>query len=330
MFLILLGFISVRLFYWQVLSADSLGAMAEKQRLSNLTIPAQRGKILASNGNPMVINKRAYGIYLEPKKVSAKDKLISVLGQELDIPSSTISAALSNDFLTWLPIAHKVDSEKSEKIKNYNLDGITFTKEQKRFYPESSMSAHLLGFVGNNAKGEDQGYFGVEGYYDEQLRGRDGLIVQEQDVAGNPILAGDREAIPAEDGRDITLYLDKTIQFIAQNELKQGIEKYGAKGGSVIIVDPLSGGILAMISYPDYNPGEFSTPQKKITSQASIDNLVMAVRKFDWLSHGEIGREISKEQEEIRLTILSRETKKILKEKLPLMDQQTQPQTPLL
>ncbi len=250
--------ILVKLFYWQVLSSESLGGLAEKQRLSSLPIMAKRGKIFSSDGSPLVINKRAFGVYLEPKKIEEKDKIMVALSKELEIPVSSISANLSDNSLLWVPISHKVDEERVENIKKLKLKGIAFMEEQKRFYPESSMAAHLLGFVGKNAKGEDQGYFGIEGYYDEQLKGRDGVLQQEQDALGNPILSGDRQNVPAEDGRDLVLYLDKTIQYIAESKLKEGLKKYGAKGGSIIIMDPQSGGIMAMASYPSYDPSSFS------------------------------------------------------------------------
>ncbi|MCL4339011.1 penicillin-binding protein 2 [Patescibacteria group bacterium] len=254
---IFFGLVAVKLFYWQVLSADSLGALAQNQSQTSLTVPASRGRIFASDGSPMVLNKKAYGVYIEPKKITDLSKVESVLSEALNIPISTISASLDNKSLVWVPIAHKVDEGPVESIKKFDLNGVDFLSEQKRYYPEGSMSAHLLGFVGKDANGKDKGYFGLEGYYDEQLRGRDGMIVQDQDAQGNPILSGERQVIPAQDGRDLTLYLDKTIQFIAQTKLKEGIELYGAKGGSVIIMDPNTGGILAMSSYPSYGPADF-------------------------------------------------------------------------
>ncbi len=248
----------IKLFYWQVLSSENLSSLAQRQRNTSNTITASRGKIFSSDGTPLVINKRSFGIYLEPKKIKDRDKLFETLTREIGIEASTISAYFQNESLLWIPIVHKVDESKMTRIKEANIRGIAFLEEQQRYYPEASMAAHLLGFVGKNAEDRDQGYFGVEGFYNEQLAGRDGIINQENDAAGNPILSGDRQIIPAENGRDITLYLDKTIQFIVENKLKQGIEKYGAKGGSVIIMDPTSGGILAMASYPSYDGSEFS------------------------------------------------------------------------
>lgn len=250
--------ILARLFYWQILSSDNLGALAEKQRLITIPVIADRGQLFASNGSPLVLNQKAFGIYLEPKKIKNKDESIQILAQALGMEPASISAKLQNDKIVWLPIAHKVDETIVDDIKKHNLTGVEFLSESKRFYPEASMAAHLLGFVGKNAKGDDQGYFGIEGYYDEQLRGRNGFIRQELDANGNPILSGELEQISAEDGRDLTLYVDKTIQFIVEKYLAIGIAKYGAKGGSIIVLDPHTGGILAMASYPSYEPKNFS------------------------------------------------------------------------
>lgn len=247
----------VKLFSWQIVSFDRLVGMAERQRLVTLPIPASRGRIFASDGSPLVINQRAFGIYLEPKKIQDKEKTVSILSKELDIPSASISAKLMDDSLIWIPLVHKIEEQKAESLKDFKLPGVEFIEEAKRFYPESSMAAHLIGFVGKNTKGEDQGYFGIEGYYDEQLRGRDGVLHQEMDALGNPILTGERQKVSAENGRDIILYLDKTVQYIVETKLREGIEKYGAKGGTVVVLDPATGGVLAMVSFPSYDPSEF-------------------------------------------------------------------------
>lgn len=256
-FLLFFGFILVRLFFLQVISFDNLAGLAQKQRSSSIPIPASRGRIFASDGSPLVINQKTYGIFLEPQNIKDQKNLVNTLAKELDISAASISGKLDKTSLVWIPLVHQIPEKKKEEIDAYKLPGVGFMDEAKRYYPESSMAAHLLGFVGKNGSGEDQGYFGVEGYYDQQLRGRDGSILQEIDPAGNPILSADRRRTSAENGRDLKLYLDKTIQFIAETQLKKGIEKYGAKGGSVIIMDPKTGGILAMASFPSYDPDEF-------------------------------------------------------------------------
>lgn len=254
--LFFLGII-LRLFYWQVVQADKLEGLAEKQRMTTLPITAQRGQIFSSDGSPLVLNQRSFGVYLEPKNITDLPKVMDILSKDLSIPVSTISARLDGSTALWLPLAHRVDENAVNAVKNENLKGIEFLDEPKRYYPESSMAAHLLGFVGKNSAGGDQGYFGLEGYYDQQLKGRDGSLSQETDALGNPILSGNIEKIPAENGRDLILYLDKTIQYIVEKELLSGIQQFGAKGGSVIVMDPQSGGILAMASYPSYDPGNY-------------------------------------------------------------------------
>jgi len=102
------------------------------------------------------------------------------------------------------------------------------------------------------------------------LRGRDGKLTQEIDPAGNPILTGSRQTIPAEDGRDLVLYLDKTIQFIAEKNLKDGIKRYGAVGGTVVVMDPRTGGILAMASYPSYDPANFGDFPQEVYKNPAV------------------------------------------------------------
>ena len=247
-----------RLFYWQILSWELLQGLAESQTATSLSIPARRGLIFAADSSPLVMNQKAFLVYGEPKQIKNTKEVSQILAKELHIPLATVSAKLEDSSRVWVSIASKVDDKKVEILKNSKLEGVGFIEEAKRYYPEASMAAHLLGFVGKNAKGDDQGYFGLEGYYDEQLRGRAGVYRQEKDAKGNPILTGKLEEIPPENGRDLYLTIDKTVQFIAEQKLKEGIEKYGAKGGSVVVMDPYTGGILAMASYPSYDPGEFS------------------------------------------------------------------------
>ncbi len=255
-----IGFIvvTVRLFFWQVTSFDFLKGIAESQTSTSLKIPAKRGQIFSSDGTPLVINQNAYLIYVEPNKIDNVIKTAEVLAKELDLSVSSVSAQIAQSKLMWLSIASKVEEDKVEAIKKASLSGVGFLEEGKRFYPEASMAAHLLGFVGKNSKGDDQGYFGIEGYYDEQLRGKDGVLHQEEDALGNPILSGNLEKIPPVNGRDLYLTLDKTIQFIVERKLDEGIDKYGASGGIVIVLEPNTGSILAMASRSSYDPNAYS------------------------------------------------------------------------
>lgn len=264
-----------RLFYWQILEGQKLVALAERQYSQNLEIPAARGEIKTSDQTPLVTNQNAYLLFAQPKEIADKEQVTQKLAPILaESESSTLSAGklppslikekekeikedLNLPNLIWVPLAHKLEEKTKEEIEKLNLAGLGFEKETKRFYPESSMAAHLLGFVGQDSQGKDKGYFGLEGYYDLEMRGWPGFLRQEKDVQGRPILLGKVKSQQKEDGRSLILHLDRTIQFIVEKNLKEALEKYGAKGGSVIVMDPQTGGILAASSFPNYDPSRY-------------------------------------------------------------------------
>lgn len=268
--LLLIGFfILARLFYWQVLKFEELAAAAEQQHLISLELPASRGQILAADGFPIVTNKEAFLVFASlPDIEESPEEIAAQLTPLLASPSARLATEemvkerLKREDLVWVPLKHKIDRETKETIQKLDLSGIGFEEEEKRSYPEGSSAAHLLGFVGSDISGGDKGYFGLEGFYDWQLRGRPGMVYQEKDALGRPILIGGFGQEESEDGRDLVLFLDRAIQFIVEEKLKKGIEKHGAKAGSVVVVDPKTGGILAMASYPAYDPAEFAKHEK--------------------------------------------------------------------
>lgn len=258
LFIIVVVSVYIKLFYWQVLSYETLRDLADRQTLTSLKIPAKRGTIISSDGTPLVLNQRAYSVFIEPKKIKNMQDTVEKLAKILQIPEASLSSKLFNTKLDWLPLTEGITEDRKTEITKLNLVGIGLSEQSIRYYPESSMAAHLLGFVGKNTDGSPKGYFGLEGFYDEQLRGRDGLRKQESDAKGNPILAGFRQDIAALDGRDIKLTIDKSIQYLTEIKLKEGIQKYQAVAGSVVIMSPSSGAILAMASYPSYEPENFN------------------------------------------------------------------------
>lgn len=261
-----------KLFYWQVLSYNKLAAAADAQHFISLTIPAMRGDILASDGSVLVTNQPAYLVYAEPPKIKDKNNFITSISKILDIPTSSVSAQISNNKVFWAPLSRKVEEDIVEKIKQLGFEGIGFEKEGKRYYPEASMSAHLLGFVASDSLGGDKGYFGLEGFYDKELRGRDGFLRQEKDPYGVPIIIGEGERIEAENGRILKLSLDKVVQMLVEERLKKGIERFGAKGGQVIVMEPKTGAIITMASYPSYDQATFYDYPKEIYKNPSVAN----------------------------------------------------------
>ena len=172
--------------------------------------------------------------------------------------SKRINKILTRDEIVWTPIASRLSPEKKRTIEEMNLEGIGFIQEERRIYPEASASAHLLGFVGKSENGDDKGYFGLEGFYDLVLQGKEGFLLREKDAKGLPIILGSSKEASSISGIDIVTNIDKTLQLRLEEKLKKGIERYGAVAGSAIIMDPKSGAILAMSSYPSYDPNKYS------------------------------------------------------------------------
>lgn len=256
---ILLFFLIIiaRLFYWQFFMSEKLKAQADDQYLLRKEASAKRGEILFTDGQPLVTNERCFLVFAQPHKIQDKKALTTKISSILEIDEATVAARLTQKNLYWVPISYKVKEEKVNKIKALHLEGIGFQEESKRFYPEGSTSAHLLGFVGKDTAGRDKGYFGLEGYYDRELRGRPGFLTFEKDARGNPILTSSREEFSKENGDTLVTNLDRSVQYILERKLKEGIEKYNAKAGGVVVMDPNTGAILGMASFPSYDPEKF-------------------------------------------------------------------------
>ena len=270
-FLLLALAIVLRLFYWQVIKGGDLKALAESQHWQFFEIPAPRGKIVTSDNFPLVTNKLAYLVYGEPAKIKDKKGVVKALSEILEIDEATISARLKDELL-FVPIKHKVEKEKVEKLGQLNVEGIGFEKEEKRFYPEGSMGAHLLGFVGSDRVGRDTGYFGIEGFYNIELSGRPGILRQEKDALGRPIVVGEYQATEPHAGYSLVLTIDRAIQYMVEEKLKKGVERFGAKNGSVVIMEPESGKVLAMASYPSYEPGNWQKYERSLFKNPVISD----------------------------------------------------------
>ena len=258
-FAMVFGFFAIwgRLFYWQVWSHERLQELADSQHSHRLEIPATRGDILSVDGTPLASNQTAYLVFAEKKQVKDELEFIELIAPILDEELASLSARMKTSDV-WVSLAGQVEEERVKKLRTLQLEGLGFERDDKRYYPEASMAAHMLGFVGKNEDGEQQGYFGLEGQYDKELRGQKGYLRQERDAVGNPIVIGNSERIEPKNGRSLVLYLDKTVQFIAEEKLKEGLEKYGAKAGNVIVMEPSTGGIVASASFPSYDPGQYA------------------------------------------------------------------------
>ncbi len=249
--------IIVKLFWWQVVQADTLEQMGQAQYSKELQVMPQRGDIKTSDNFPLATESLSYLVFANPKVIKDSQYTADKLSPLLQIDSATISAELNQDKF-WVPIKPQIDESTKNQISNFKLPGIDFKQQFARFYPEASTAAQLLGFVGKDSNGNDKGYFGLEGYYDRQLRGRPGMADVITDALGQPVLSKFNENSGVEDGRSLVLHIDRSIQFLVEEKLKAGIEHYGAESGTAAVMDPKTGGIIAMASFPSFDPRNYS------------------------------------------------------------------------
>ena len=286
-----------RLFYWQVLKHSDFTVVAKTQLENTVQIGAKRGKILASDGSILVSNKKVYLMYAilpDIKKLKREDEtydefssrlankltaplLVEALGKKEKVSifekdrlwdeiRSRIAFQLKQPKLIWVPLAKKVGEETRTRIEKIGMKGIGFEEDTDRFYPEGSLAANLIGFVGSDEQGNEKGYFGLEGHYDGKLKGRSGTLIQEVDALGRPILASSPEGLGALDGSDLLTTIDRSVQFLTERKLVEGVRRYGAKAGVVIVLDSKTSAVIASSSFPTFNlldPASSSTDYYK-------------------------------------------------------------------
>lgn len=242
----------------------------------------KRGDIVDKDGNVLAGTKNLYSLFVyKPELEISKAELVDQLIENLNPPTNGSTASDQRTYLNsrlslesnWISLQHYLLPEEKDRLESKKIAGIGFEDEFVRYYPESSMSAHLLGFVGQDIAGQEQGYFGIEGYFDRRLRGRSGKIRAEKDAKGNPILIGDYLFLESVEGKQIQTTIDKKAQFLSEKLLSEGISKYQAESGSVVLMETKTGKIRAMASLPSYEPSKFSQFPSSVYKNPVVSDL---------------------------------------------------------
>jgi len=267
--LVIMAVFVVRLFYLQIIQHDHYVGLANQEQLKQLVIPAKRGEIYAMDGNTpvkVVLNETVYTVFADPKIVEDSQKIIDTIQRVAGGNARPgIDGMLAKKDSRYQIIATKVSRKQAEMIKKENLKGIGFQQETQRVYPEGDLAAQTLGFVDAGGTGR----YGIEGGLNDRLLGTDGLLQSVTDVRNVPLTIGDNNINkPAKNGEDVVLTIDRNIQAYAEKALAKGLEKSGATNGSVMIMDPNTGKIMAMANLPTYKPAEFT----KVQDAAAFNN----------------------------------------------------------
>jgi len=241
--------LSLRVGYWQTIGRGDLLEGATDQVRSDLVVGAQRGVVRDRSGALLATTVSLRSLYALPRRVvdhvDAAVKLAPLLGTT----SETVRAALDSG-AEWLYLRRRLPEQTAKAIEALAITGLGFENEPKRLYPNDTVGAHLLGFVNDDGVGQ----YGVEGAYDALLRGVPGRLVVERDPRDRELAIGLRTGRAAVAGADLTLTVDLVIQNACERELRAAIEREKATGGSCVILDPRDGAILALASYPTYDP----------------------------------------------------------------------------
>lgn len=261
--IILLGCMAIfvmRLFWLQVVQHGEYVKIAKQSQQRRFTIPAIRGQIYMMDGKkfaPVVLNKTVYAVIADPEvlKTSQKPDIINSLraiaGGEM---VNGAEALIEKKGSRYEILAKNISRSQAEQLKTKKFIGIGFQQGTIRNYPEGNLASQVLGFV--NANGEGQ--YGIEQGLDAKLKGRDGLLQSVTDVSNVPLTLGkDNIRIEPKEGDNVALSIDRNIQNYTENALKAGIEKANATEGSVIVMSPKDGSILAMANYPTFSPAEY-------------------------------------------------------------------------
>lgn len=298
-----------RMFDIQVSKHDHYVALAQGQQRFEQTKIAQRGKVYVHDSNtdmskyfPLAFDVKTFSVWVVPGQVKEeKEKVSNELASMLELDSKKLFDDINNDKLYIPPIKKGLDFNKANEVKEKKISGVFVMPEYGRFYPENNLASQVLGFV----NGEGDGKYGFEGYYNDELKGTAGNVKGEKDTLGRVINLLEQK--DPKDGTSYVLTIDRSVQYFVEKKLAKAVEDYKADSGTVVIMDTQTGGLLAMASYPSFdpnnfrqtakdNPGAFVNPAiahlyepgsilKPITMSAALDQGLIAPdtkETFDW------------------------------------------------
>ncbi len=251
---------TIRLFYLQIIQHNHYESEALKEHTSKFTLPAQRGRIYARDGSdgsitPLVLNEASYTVYADPRYVTDEsrtaDELRKIAGGNV---VDNFEGGLKNKDLQYTVLARQISQKQADLLTAQKLPGVGLQEQDRRVYPEGPLAAQVLGYVNNDGHGQ----YGIEQALDSDLSGKPGLLKAVTDVRGIPLSVGDNNIQePAQDGKSLVLSIDRNIQSYIEQALKDGLDKVHAKHGSIVVMDPKTGKVMAMANLPTFDPNKY-------------------------------------------------------------------------
>jgi cell division protein FtsI/penicillin-binding protein 2 len=252
-FAIGLALVATRLIFIQTVEAGRFDRLARKQRMRTVNLAPQRGVIVDREGEALAMSEDVLTICATPYFVNNPGQVAARLSPLLRIKRAELLRRLTRPS-GFSYIARKVPMPIARKIRAMDIPGLEFAPDTLRRYPNGRLASQVIGFVGTDNKG----LAGLELYYEKILGGRPGQLVTEQDPTGRPIPGSTIKQSDPVNGEDLQLTLDRHIQYQAEVELERAVREWGAAGGTVVVMNPVNGELLALANSPSFNPNRFS------------------------------------------------------------------------
>lgn len=261
--------ILARLFFIMILQHDFYIALAAGSHTLYSQLFPERGNIYIQDSRtgeefPIALNKDVFTVFVDTRDIKTQEEAQNV-AEELALALSysdeqklDLFNRINGKDDPYEPIKKQVEESIVDLLKQKKLLGVGFVRQSTRFYPEGSLAAQTIGFVGKDSDGSDIGRYGVEGYWHKELAGSGGFLKASRGLVGGIIPLAGKSFEPAQDGSDILLTLDRTLQYTACERLRNAMKLYQAESASLIILDPKTGAIRAMCSLPDFNLNEYN------------------------------------------------------------------------
>ena len=235
--------------YVQVFGNDFFQRQGEVRFARTLELPANRGRVLDRNGLLLASSVVAQSIWAIPEDVDKADPKLRDLAKLLEMPLADLKKRLGDEDKTFVWVKRQVDEPIAKQIAALGIKGVYQRRDYKRQYPEGEAAAHVVGFTNV----EDHGQEGVELTFNDKLAGKNGSRRVIKDRLGR-VIEDVRDVVPPVDGPDLQLSIDSKVQYFAYQKLKDAVQLHKAKAGSVIVIDTVTGEVLALANYPSYNP----------------------------------------------------------------------------
>ncbi len=249
-FAIAMGLLAARAVYLQVLSSGYLQSQGNSRHLRTVADNSHRGMIMDRNGEPLAISTPVDSVWAHPGELAEAKKYWPLLAKLLDVPANDLAQQINrHGGREFMYLKRHVTPQLAERVKALAVPGVALTREYRRYYPAGAVTGHVVGFTNI----DDQGQEGLELVYNEWLRATPGRKRVLKDRLGNIVETVESVSLPAP-GKDLSLSIDRRVQFLVYSELKDAVERHKARAATAVVLDVQTGEVLALVNEPGFNP----------------------------------------------------------------------------